>query len=333
MAIAGWSFGGGGTAANATGINNQSFAGVEAVPRDTQSKPGVTAPATPFPFDPVPMDDARFAAAVKAAQDDASLYIDGYIAPYRSQATRFYRGDPFGNEEEGRSQIVMTDVRDTTLAMLPGLLRVFTSSDEAVSFDPNTADKVEMAEQETDFVNHVFFCDNPGFNILYDSFKDALVRKTGIIKYYWDESIEITEFDFTALTDGQMHVLNEEAEVQILSQKRYRDPDWVPPQNVVDMSTGQPLPQQTPYLHDVHVRRYHPKHRVTVECLPNEEFICARTTRDLYRSPYVGHRSIKTLSDLVAMGYDYDELLGIANVGDTFVLNYEGQIRNPAINA
>src|SRR5262245_26453423 len=148
MAIAGWSFGGGGTAANATGINNQSFAGVEAVPRDTQSKPGVTAPATPFPFDPVPMDDARFAAAVKAAQDDASLYIDGYIAPYRSQATRFYRGDPFGNEEEGRSQIVMTDVRDTTLAMLPGLLRVFTSSDEAVSFDPNTADKVEMAEQE-----------------------------------------------------------------------------------------------------------------------------------------------------------------------------------------
>jgi len=281
-----------------------------------------------------PMDDEQFASAVMAAQSDAALYIDGYVAPYRTAATRFYRGDPFGNEEDGRSQIVMTDVRDTTLAMLPSLLRIFTSSSDAVSFDPNTADKVEMAEQMTDYVNHLFFQDNPGFTILYDTFKDALIRKTGIIKYYWDETIEIYELAFTALTEGQMKVLESEGEIQILSRRRYQDPDWEEPgPNVIDMTSGQPQQPQSPWLYDTKVRRYHPKKRVTIECVPCEEFICSRTTRDPERAPYLGHRSIKTISDLVAMGYDYADVADLANTGDTFVLNYEAQTRNPAINA
>ena len=318
------------------------------VPRNKPrpNKPGVATPATPYPFDLAPMDEDQFGSAVLAAQSDAALYIDGYVAPYRTAATRFYRGDPFGNEEDGRSQIVMTDVRDTTLAMLPGLLRIFTSSSDAVTFDPNTADKVEMAEQQTDYVNHLFYQDNPGFTILYDTFKDALIRKTGIIKYYWDETVDIYEMEFTKLTEGQMRVLESEGEIQILERRRYQDPDWEDPAptsagpaqppaptNVVDMQTGQPQPPVSPWLYDTRVRRYHPRKKVTIECVPCEEFICARTTRDLDKSPYLGHRSIKTISELVAMGYDYDEIVDIANIGDTFVLNYEAQTRNPAINA
>src|SRR5215475_1384073 len=79
--------------------------------------------AAPDDF-PEVMDDEQFAAAVQSAIDDAVDYIDGYVAPQRAQATQFYRGDAFGNEEPGRSQFVMTEVRDTVLSMMPGLLRI-----------------------------------------------------------------------------------------------------------------------------------------------------------------------------------------------------------------
>src|SRR5215468_6301389 len=193
--------------------------------------------AAPDDF-PEVMDDEQFAAAVQSAIDDAVDYIDGYVAPQRAQATQFYRGDAFGNEEPGRSQFVMTEVRDTVLSMMPGLLRIFCSSDEAASFEPRTAQKVDMAEQATDYINYIFYCDNDGFSILYNAFKDALVRKSGILKYYWDESVEISEYEFTELSDGQMRVLANDPDVDILEQTSQPVPGWQPP---IDPTSGQPV--------------------------------------------------------------------------------------------
>src|SRR5215468_3744408 len=193
--------------------------------------------AAPDDF-PEVMDDEQFAAAVQSAIDDAVDYIDGYVAPQRAQATQFYRGDAFGNEEPGRSQFVMTEVRDTVLSMMPGLLRIFCSSDEAASFEPRTAQKVDMAEQATDYINYIFYCDNDGFSILYNAFKDALVRKSGILKYYWDESVEISEYEFSQLSDGQMRVLTNDPDVDILEQTSRPVPNWQPP---IDPTSGQPV--------------------------------------------------------------------------------------------
>ena len=96
-----------------------------------------------------PMSDEDFQGAVAAAIVDARNYIDDNIAPYREEAMKYYRGEPFGNEEEGRSQVVMTEVRDTVLAMMPSLLRVFTSSEKPVEFAPRRQEHVAMAEQAT----------------------------------------------------------------------------------------------------------------------------------------------------------------------------------------
>ena len=70
------------------------------------------------PESPDAMDEEQFGAVVKAAIDDAENYIDDYIAPRRELSMSFYRGDFLGNEEEGRSQVVMTEVRDTIQAMM-----------------------------------------------------------------------------------------------------------------------------------------------------------------------------------------------------------------------
>jgi hypothetical protein len=191
-----------------------------------------------------PMDSEDFASAVKQALDDAVDYIDGYVQTSRAKATAYYRGDLFGNEEPGRSQIVMTELRDVVLAMLPSLLRIFCSSEQAVSFEPRTAQKVEEAEQATDYVNYIFFCDNDGFTTLYNSMKDALVRKSGVIKWRWDEDIEIAEYSFTDLSDGQLQLIVTDPETEILEQTSRPDPTAAmmpPPQAMGPSSVPPPM--------------------------------------------------------------------------------------------
>lgn len=269
------------------------------------------------------MSDAEFSASVKSAIDDAVDYIDGFVAPERAKATEYYRGDKFGNEEEGRSQIVMTEVRDVVQAMVPSLLRIFTASDQVVEYAPRTEQAVPLAEQATDYVNYVFYNDNPGFSILHQAFKDALVRKTGVIKWRWSEDKEISEAEYSGIDQAQLALLKQDPTVEIVE---IEQDDNFPPMPGPD---GQIDPMSLKF--EVKIRRTLEKNKIVVEAVPPEEFLIARETRDLDKASYVGHRSLKTMSELVAMGYDKEELEEYAGQGDTFVLNYEAQTRNPSI--
>ena len=122
-----------------------------------------------------PMDEEEFRSRVRRAIEDTATYIDSYIAPERERAMSYYLGNKFGNEEDGRSQVVMTEVRDTVLAMLPSLLRIFTGSEKVVEFIPKGPEDVQIAEQMTDLVQYIFQQENPGFRILHDVMKDALI--------------------------------------------------------------------------------------------------------------------------------------------------------------
>src|SRR6201992_2067054 len=92
--------------------------------------------------------------------------------------------------QEGRSRAVSTDVADTIEGLMPNLMDVFAGSDEVVRFEPVGPEDEAAAAQETDYVNHVFMQQNPGFMILYSFIKDALLSKVGIVKVWWDEREE-----------------------------------------------------------------------------------------------------------------------------------------------
>ena len=99
-----------------------------------------------------PLTKTEKGSIVQALISDAVQYIDSNVAPDREKATRYANGEPFGNEEDGRSQVVMTEVRDVVQSMLPSLLRVFLSTENAVEYAPRRADSVPIAEQATDYV-------------------------------------------------------------------------------------------------------------------------------------------------------------------------------------
>ena len=60
----------------------------------------------------------------------------GQIAEERQNALDRYKGEPYGDETEGRSAVVMRDVADTVEWIKPSLLKIFCSGDEVVSFNP-----------------------------------------------------------------------------------------------------------------------------------------------------------------------------------------------------
>lgn len=276
------------------------------------------------PPEPSVMSEEEFSASVKSSIDDAVDYIDGFIAPARALATQYYRGDPLGNEEEGRSSIVMTEVRDTVQAIIPSLLRIFTGSDHVVEYTPRTAATVEQAEQATDYVNYVFYNDNPGFSILHQTFKDALVNKTGIIKWRWSEDTEISEAEYSGLDQAAVNLLLQDPSCELIEMEQ---------EIVQEAQIGPDGAMLSPQIvtYEVKIRRHIPKNKIVLETVPPEEFLIARDARDLDNAAYVGHRSLKTMSELVAMGYDREEIEEYAGQGDVFSINYEAQTRNPAI--
>jgi hypothetical protein len=289
------------------------------------------------PNKPNELNSEEFQQSVRAAYEDSGEYVDGHIAPLRALATQFYRGEPFGNEQTGSSQIVMTEVRDVVQGIMPGLLRIFVSGDSIVEFVPTNAKGVDLAEQQTDYVNHVFYHDNPGFLNIYSSFKDALVRKTGILKWWWADEVQVTETKFSGLSDAEVAILKEDQTTQIVELEQGESqfaqvPDLDALQGQMPQP-GQPIPVKTVEIetYDVRIRRKLPKNRVCIAALPPEEFLIDRNARDVATTSYCAHRAYKAVSELVAMGYDRTEIEEHRGGGETFWMNFEAQVRNPAM--
>jgi hypothetical protein len=86
---------------------------------------------------------------------------------------------------------------------MPSLMDIFAGSDEVVRFEPVGPEDEEAAQQETDYVNHVFMQNNPGFMVLYDFIKDALLSKDGIVKVWWEEREQEERETYYDLTEEQ----------------------------------------------------------------------------------------------------------------------------------
>src|SRR6478735_759083 len=96
------------------------------------------------------MDDEKLLTLLQAQEDNSAAFTWGALAKEREQSMREYYRMPYGTEVDGWSSIVTSDVQDTVEWILPALLKIFTSTDQAVSFDPVRAEDVLGAQQATD---------------------------------------------------------------------------------------------------------------------------------------------------------------------------------------
>jgi hypothetical protein len=262
---------------------------------------------------------------LKSEMDDAKDFID-QIDEDRADATDYYLGNSPTAQSSMQSEFVSTDVRDSVLFMLPSIMRTFFGTTKIVEFIPHGPEDINLAKQQTDYINYVIQQKNPGFKVLYDAFKDALIRKTGYVKAYWDDSITASTHEYTNISPEAYQAITLDPNVEVIEEKIEMQS-----MTIMNPETGEEMTQETPASYDVKIRRIKPKDQVVIEAVPTEEVLISRHARDLNSSPYVAHRMVKTVSDLVAMGYDKEQMeqfAGSGNAVDEESYNLE-QARNP----
>jgi hypothetical protein len=148
----------------------------------------------------------------------------------RSRAMDYYQGDMARDMPtiEGRSAAVSTDVSDTIDGLMPNLMEIFAGGDEVIRFDPVSPEDVEAAQQESDYINHVFLQQNQGFMVLYSFIKDALLSKNGFVKVWWEETEREEEETYFGLTDDQFMMIASDPDVEIVEHSEYDTPNQDP---------------------------------------------------------------------------------------------------------
>jgi hypothetical protein len=228
---------------------------------------------------------------VQHAAEQALLWREEELEWQQAKATDYYMGRPFGNETEGRSRVVSTDVRDTIQAILPSLMRIFFGPENTVEYEPRKPEDVPAAEQLTDMANYVVRIDNNGFLQIYGAMKDAMVRLLGVLKV-WHEQAERTEgYEYTGLSEAAMVELEADEDVELEVRGSYEVA--VP---------GSPTGFIT--LYDALAVRRHDEGVVRFEAVPPEEFIFSPEARDRDSCEMMGHVRSVPASELIAMGID-----------------------------
>ena len=247
-------------------------------------------------------DMEHLAGVIKSEMDDAKDFIH-QVGAERAESTEYYLGEQPAGTSSMQSEFVSTDVRDSVLFMLPSIMRTFFGTKKIVEFVPHGPEDIAVAEQQTNYVNYIIQEKNQGFQVLYSAFKDALVRKTGFVKIFWDDSISATTHEYTGLDPQSYQALTLDPNVEIVE-------ETVTMETItqLDPMTGEEITQEIPSTYDLTIRRIKSKDQVCIESVPPEEILISRNARDLDTASYVAHRMIKSVSDLVAMGYDQEEM-------------------------
>ena len=240
------------------------------------------------------MDEQKLKVILEAEIEDSIGYVETETVEQRTKAINYYNRYDYGNEVEGRSRIVTGEVAEVVDGALPQLMRIFAGSDELGRFEPRMPGDEELAKQATELTNYVFFNDNDGVIILHDWMKDALLQKNGIVKYWWEEAEEPTKEEYKGLNAEELTLLFADGEMELISQDT---------EEVGIDPMGMPI-----LSYNVVIRKKKEVGRVCVENVPPEEFLIAKRDKSIKNARFVAHRTVKTRSDLIALGYPKDEV-------------------------
>ena len=338
-----------------------------------------------------PNDPQSYNAYIQAMISDARDYEGTILAHSRNESQSYYYGylpsmnpdgspytdtfivqDPsktyeeiLGHDEEtaNRSTYVSTDVRDAVMLMLPALIRLFGASESPVYLVPRTQEEVDQAQQATDYVNYVFWCDNPGFLILYGALKDALTVKTGFVKWWCDENKETVRKKFTRITAEQIQqLILENPSARLVKVGRPISngmptppspppaaspppggppmpgsaPPGAPPSPSPSsmgglsgpMSPIGPPPPPPPTYDEVTIQFELNKPLIKIAGVPPEEMRIDRYARTFKDSRIIGHERVVPVDQMIAMGYPRELCLDHVQSQDINQFTMESQLRN-----
>ena len=251
---------------------------------------------------PTPMTETEIQGIVREAVLEAVDFVESEIAPDRIKSQRYFDGEVDIGEEAGRSKVVATKVRDTVRAIKPSLMRVFLSTDRAVEYVPSGPKDVNFAELATKYMQYKFN-ELGGYRIINDAFHDALVKKVGVVKVYWDTYTDQEIYEYHDLNDQEYSLIINEDDVDVIEHS-------VETSIEIDMM-GMEVEMPKHYLK---IARNTERGDMCMESVPPEEFFVDRSAKRLEDAYVVAHRTQMRVSDLVSMGYDYEDVVDLTGL-------------------
>lgn len=252
------------------------------------------------------LSDKKLATILEQAISNSEHMLDGKLASERLEVERYYRGELPKPLHEGDSRYVSRDVFDTVDSMRSTVIESFMAHTRIVFFRPEKDETVEGAKQATDYCRHVFFKENDGEQILYDTMTDGLMKRYSVVKVYHEEINEDEDFEFESLTPEEL----------TMTVSQYEDYEF----------TEADITDEGLYSGSFKVRKG--TSRVAVENVQPEDFGISSRTADISKAKYAWHRVTKTKSDLLKEGYPKGKIEKIRfsgfNDGD---MDYEKQVR------
>jgi hypothetical protein len=238
------------------------------------------------------LSDIELLSIIDGQEKNSLGWGNGDLNKERESALNAYFQEPYGNEVEGRSQYVTSEVADTVEWIKPSLMKIFSSTDKVVEFEPQNPSDEASARQVTDVMNFLFMKRNQGFFVLQDWFSDALLTKNGYVKVWWDKTTKRRRESYSGLTIDQLSMLMQDSKVKLLGQ------------NEVMTEFGP--------TYDVQIEVERDGSQVCVAVVPPEEMLISRQHRsmNLDDCEFVSHRRMMTLSELKEMGHDVDDIGG-----------------------
>ena len=256
---------------------------------------------------PTKLSQDQIQSTLTNAIQDAVAFIESEIAPDRIKAQRYFDGKVDLPHEEGRSKVVATKCRDTIRAVKPSLMRVFLQSGKPVEFAPRGPQSVQEAEDKTHFARYKFDQNN-GFRLLSDAIDDALKKKVGILKAWYDETAEVEVDEYTGLTEEQVAFLTSDPEVEIIEQEVEQEAVIGPDGMMV-----------SPAIYSAKVARTSRRGDIKIKSVAPEDFFVDRSATSIEDCYVCGHSSEARVGDLVDMGFDFETVFDLAGVGDSSV--------------
>src|SRR5215831_14412454 len=254
-------------------------------------------------------DDALLAILGKE-EAAARHYQWSALGKTREEALAYYDREPYGDEQEGGSQVVTSEFADVIESIIPGLMRVFTSTDEAAEFAPAAPGEEPWAREASEYVPHVVMRQNEGFRILYWLIKDALMYRLGAVTVDLEDFSDTRRLQVQALPQDALDLIAAQAEGEgaELALDLEQDPTPTPDTDGIAL----PLPPAPTFdfkpTFSGTITVTTKRKRVVVDNIAPEDILFTPTARDQDKASFLGFRKRVTASDLVEMGLSQAEV-------------------------
>lgn len=181
-----------------------------------------------MPFDDGKKPGEDYSELIQALQQeerDAYDYLQSEVSVAQIDALRRYYGEKYGDEQEGRSQVVTREVFENIQWLLPALRRIFTAGGRIADFTGSTPESDQYADQAGDYINYVFFEDNDGDTLLGEFIFDGLLQRIGILGADWKQAEYSAPQDATGLNMLQYQQLMQDPRTEILEEDVRETPE------------------------------------------------------------------------------------------------------------